>query len=142
MLRRLSISGLKGRPRQTMILLSTIILSFFFVTIAMNLLSTSQINRVIQRREAFGEWSNVFVADQPDMADQLSQYSLTYSQNRILGRDSRFGLIATADESFWDMSNITLLEGSLPQELDEIVLTESQVRMTSPSRREYFPAAH
>lgn len=131
MLRRLSISGLKGRPRQTMILLSTIILSFFFVTIAMNLLSTSQINRVIQRREAFGEWSNVFVADQPDMADQLSQYSLTYSQNRILGRDSRFGLIATADESFWDMSNITLLEGSLPQELDEIVLTESQIS--------YFP---
>lgn len=127
MLRRISLSGLKGRPRQTLILLTTMILSFFFVTLAMNLLSTSQINREIQRRETYGEWSNVFIADTPDLAQELSRQDIPYTTNRILGRDQRFGVVAAADSDFWDMSNIELLEGRLPQALDEIVMTESQI---------------
>lgn len=127
MLRRISVSGLKGRPRQTLVLLTTMILSFFFVTLAMNLLSTSQINRAIQRREAYGEWSNVFIADRPELAQTLQAKTTPYATNRILGRDQRLGVVAAAGPDFWSMSNIKLLEGRLPEALDEIVMTESQI---------------
>lgn len=127
MLRRISLSGLRGRPRQTGILLTTMVLAFFFVTIAMNLLSTSQMNRVIQRREAFGEWRAVLIADSAQKAAELRQNNQAFAASRLIGQESLVGLMASADDAFWDMAHIRLIDGRLPDGPDEIVLTESQL---------------
>lgn len=127
MLKSIAKSGLKGRRRQTRILLIALGLAFFFMTVSLILLGTSNTNRQAQRQAAFGEWDGVYVRDTKEMANLLTDQGLIVGQTRLIGHDDRLGLIAEANQSFWDLGNIDVLEGRLPSELDEIVLEQGQL---------------
>lgn len=131
MLRRIALSGLKGRPRQTRILLVTLGLAFFFVTLSLILLGTSNTNREINRLTTFGEWGAVYINEPEEVVREMVEEIPSSAVLRVAGRDDRFGLVATADEKFWEMSHIRLLEGELPTGIDEIALEVGQLS--------YFP---
>lgn len=131
MLRSIATSGLKGRPRQTRILFAALALAFFFVTLSFLLLSTANDNRDIKRKTTFGEWTAVYVSESDETAEALKEDYQRTASTRLIGTDQRLGLLGTADDDFWSMSHIRLVEGRLPQAINEVVLEVGQLS--------YFP---
>lgn len=127
MLRRIATSGLKGRKRQTRILLVALSLAFFFVTVSLLLLDTANHNRTIQRLSTFGDWRAVYINQPEEELAPLLQEQPGAITAQILGRDDRAGLMAAVDQDFWDMSHAKLIEGRFPESIHEIALEQGQL---------------
>lgn len=134
MLRSIAKSGLKGRPRQTKILFVALGLAFFFVTLSLMLLDTANLTRQTKRLTTFGEWQAVYSAQPPEAVAELTAHHRT-ATSRLIGSDPKAGLVGTADESFWDMSHIRLIEGRLPRAADEIVIEHGRLSYFSDTPR-------
>lgn len=133
MLKRIARSGLKGRPRQTKILFVALGLAFFFVTLSFLLLSTANQTRNQKRVETFGDWQAVYANESPENFNQLTDEADDVARVRLIGHDDVIGLVGTADQAFWDMSHIKLIEGRLPEAVDEIVIEQGQLSYFSES---------
>lgn len=127
MLRNIAKSGLKGRPRQTKILLVALILAFFFVTVSFLLLSTANQTRQDKRRDTFGDWQAVYANESPERLADIKASAGDIANVRLIGQDDAIGLVGAADEAFWAMSHIDVIEGRLPEALDEIVIEQGQL---------------
>lgn len=126
MLRQIATSGLKGRRRETRILLVALSLAFFFVAVSFVLLDTANTNRTLQRLSTFGQWQAVYI-NQPQSELGLIDENSEPVQVQILGRDDRAGLVAAVDDDFRQMSHIKLIEEAWPESAYEMVIEQGQL---------------
>lgn len=128
---RLALLGLKGRKKSTLFLLSTIILSVFFLSVIGIVGSSSLYTLDIQNKNLYGEQKIIAWNLSEKQSNEITNNSIwedigkitTYGTvDTISGAELGIGVI---DETALKLGHIKLLEGNLPQTENEIVLEKS-----------------
>lgn len=120
--------GLFGRKKESLLLLSVLLLSFVFSILTTTFYSNSERAKALERESIYGRWQYAAYG-QEEGTDLFSGWEgvKVRGKNRIIGRSQTFGTLASFDEGFLDLANLTMLEGRMPQSLDEVALELNQL---------------
>lgn len=134
MLRKIALSGMKGRKKDTFLLIFVVILAFIFIVIATTLHSSSEITKLQQRTEMFGHWKASYLNGNQEIENQLKVIDEINSLgiSRIVGQSSRFGTIGTFNKDLLEMGSFEIYEGRMPENENEIAIELNQLS--------YFPS--
>lgn len=134
MIRKIAKSGLKGRKKDTFLLVFVISLAFVFIVSAILLHSSSEKTKHEQRFDMFGKWQGSLLNIDSkkyshDVINDLSNDSniKTLGVSKYIGKSERFGHVMTLDDEILDLANFDLIEGTMPKGKDEIVLELNQL---------------
>lgn len=130
MLRKISLSSMRGRKKDTIILSSVIILSFIFIVITTILHASSEMTKYNQRIAMFGEWDFSYYNTDQNMLTSLSELDDVekIGVSRIIGKTSTCGVVGTINEDLIDLGIFQLYEGRMAEAVDEIVLELNQLK--------------
>ena len=133
MIRRIAISGMKGRKKDTFLLSFVVLLSFLFIVIATVFYSSSERTKNIQRTNMFGTWHASYLNGDEYIEQELKDTNNIdkLGKSRMLGKSSTFGFVGTFNEELTDMAHFQMYEGRLPENADEIAIELNQLS--------YFP---
>ncbi len=129
MIRKIAISGMKGRKKDTFLLSFVVLLSFLFIVVATVFYSSSERTKNIQRTNMFGNWEASYL-----FGDEITEKELLNTNNidklgnsRILGKSSTVGFVGTFNRELFEMAHFQMYEGRFPQTKDEIVIELNQL---------------
>ena len=130
MLRKIALSSMKGRKKDTLILSSVIILSFLFIVIATIFHASSEKTKHEQKTAMFGKWDLAYYNGNIDIEEKLLGMNDVekLGVSRIIGRSSTCGTIGTINQELMDLGYFSLHEGRMPENLDEIALELNQLK--------------
>ncbi|MDR7857741.1 ABC transporter permease [Tissierella sp.] len=130
MLRKIALSSMKGRKKDTIILSSVIILSFLFIAITTILHSSSEVTKYEQKVAMFGEWDFSYYNTDQDIETSLLELDDVdkLGVSRIIGKTANCGVLGTINEELIDIGAFQLHEGRMPEAVDEIALEFSQLK--------------
>ncbi len=134
MIRKIARSGLKGRRKDSFLLVFVITLAFTFIVSAILLHSSSEKTKYEQKFNMFGKWqasllnvnSNTYnneVIDEISKDSNISKLGI----NKYIGKSEGFGHVMTFNDEMLDLGNFKLIEGSMPSSNDEIALELNQL---------------
>lgn len=120
--------GLTGRKKDSFMLLSILFLSFFFSILTSTFQTNSEGAKSLERRTIYGSWQYgaYGIKEGTDPFTGLSSIEVT-GKNRIIGRSTGFGTLASFDEGFIQQAELSFLDGRLPQGIDEVAVEENQL---------------
>ena len=134
MIRKIAKSGLKGRKKDTFLLVFVISLAFVFIVSAILLHGSSEKTKHEQRFDMFGKWQGSLLNIDSkkyshDIINDLSNDSniKTLGVSKYIGKSERFGNVMTLNDELLDLANFDLIEGTMPKSKDEIVLELNQL---------------
>lgn len=129
MIRKIALSGMRGRKKDTFLLSFVVFLSFLFIVATTLLYSSSETTKNIQRTNTFGSWQGSILNEEDAMEDKLLGLDEVQSlgKSRIIGRSEDFGLVGTFNRELLDMGHFQLHQGRFPESNDEIALELSQL---------------
>ena len=138
MIRKIAKSGLKGRKKDSFLLVFVVTLAFIFIVASILLHSSSEKTKYEQRFEMFGKWQASLLNHTSDISKDKIYDELSNDDNiksigvtRFIGRSERFGHVMTINDDMFDIGNFKLAEGTMPKNKNEIVLEYNQLS--------YFP---
>ncbi len=133
MLRKIALSSMKGRKKDTLILSSVIILSFLFITIATVFHASSEMTKYEQKTAMFGKWDLAYYNGDQHMQERLLELKDVnkLGVSRIIGRSSTCGIVGTINQDLLDLGSFHIYEGRMPEEDDEIALELNQLKQFS-----------
>ncbi|UUM11046.1 FtsX-like permease family protein [Clostridiaceae bacterium HFYG-1003] len=119
--------GLLGRKKDSFMLLSVLFLSFVFSILTSTFYTNSETAKAIQRQRLYGTWEYAAygVAQAEDPLSEIP--AAVRGTNRIIGHSPNFGTLASFDEGFRQLAGLSLIEGRLPSEADEVALENNQL---------------
>lgn len=117
--------GMRGRRRDTRLLISVVTLCFLFITLSSILLSSIQLSQQEQRISHHGRFQAAIFHVAEEELPRLSQSASHTAHSLILGQAQKTGWLGTMDQAYFDLGSFRLLEGSLPLQEDEVLLTRS-----------------
>lgn len=125
---RIAWKGLTGRKKDSFMLLTILLLSFFFSILTSTFQTNSERAKTLERRSIYGSWEyGAYGIDEgTDPFASFEGIEVT-GTNRIIGRSSGFGTLASFDEGFFQQAELTLLEGGLPEGIDEVAIEQNQL---------------
>ena len=124
---KLAKSGMKGRKRDTRILLIVLTLSFIFTTISTILISSMEYTDEYQKKQIYAEWqAALFNADEQSAEAVKSSFD-TVGVSRVIGQNQTFGIVGTIDEGFKELANLSLVEGRYPEAPGEVIIETNQI---------------
>lgn len=129
-MRKIALSGMKGRKKDTFLLSFIIFLSFLFVTITIILYSSNEKTKMDERAKSYGLWENSFLNMDKDFFQELKKKKNINSigKSRIIGRSNEFGLIGSFDEEYLKLANFEIIEGHFPKNDNEIMIELNQLK--------------
>ena len=134
MIRKIARSGLKGRKKDSFLLVFVISLSFVFIVSAILLHSSSEKTKYEQRFNMFGKWQGSLLNIMPNKYDKDVVEDLSNDSNirslgisSYIGKSDNFGHVMTINDEMASLGNFKLLEGSMPKGPDEIVIELNQL---------------
>lgn len=129
MIRKIAISGMKGRKKDTFLLSFVVLLSFLFIVIATVFYSSSEKTKNIQRTNMFGTWQASYLnGDEYIKKELLDTNNIdAIGSSRMLGKSSTVGFVGTFNEELTDMAHFQIYEGRLPENADEIAIELNQL---------------
>lgn len=129
MIRRIAISGMRGRKKDTFLLSFVVLLSFLFIVIATVFYSSSERTKNIQRTNMFGTWQVSYLNGDEYIGQELRDTKNIdkIGNSRMLGKSSTVGFVGTFNEELTDMAHFQMYEGRLPENADEIAIELNQL---------------
>lgn len=129
MIRRIAISGMRGRKKDTFLLSFVVLLSFLFIVIATVFYSSSEKTKNIQRTNMFGTWQVSYLNGDEYIGQELRDTKNIdkIGNSRMLGKSSTVGFVGTFNEELTDMAHFQMYEGRLPENADEIAIELNQL---------------
>lgn len=124
---KLARSGMKGRKRDTRILLIVLTLSFIFTTISTILISSMEYTDEFQKKQIYAEWQAALFNADEQAAETIRSNFDTVGVSRIIGQNQSFGIVGTMDEDFKELANLSLVEGRYPEAPGEVLLETNQI---------------
>lgn len=129
MIRKIAISGMKGRKKDTFLLSFVVLLSFLFIVVATVFYSSSERTKNIQRTNMFGTWQTSYLNGDEYIEQELkdTNHIDKIGNSRMLGKSSTVGFVGTFNENLTDMGHFQMYEGRLPENSDEIAVELGQL---------------
>lgn len=129
MIRKIAISGMKGRKKDTFLLSLVVLLSFLFIVTATVLYSSSEKTKNIQRTNTFGTWHGAYLNGNDDVEESLVKIKEVegLGRSRIIGKSQTLGMVGTFNQELFDIGHFQLHEGRFPVTKDEIALELNQL---------------
>ena len=123
----LTILGMKGRKKITILIFTVLLLSFAFAVVTLSVTSSMERTNREYRFDTYGEWYGAFSLTEEGVPDWLKQENAisavgcaeTYAS---LSGTAEKGYLGTVDETLQETGRLTLLEGHMPQQENEIAL--------------------
>lgn len=130
MLRKIALSSMKGRKKDTIVLSLVIILSFLFIVVTTVFYASSKKTKYVQKAAMFGKWKLAYYNGDEDIKDRLLELKDVdkVGVTRIIGRSSTCGTVGTINEDFLDLGSFHMYEGRMPENKDEIALELNQLK--------------
>lgn len=128
-MRRIAISGMKGRKKDTFLLSFVIGLAFVFIILATIFHASSEGTKIEQRTAMFGSWDATYLKGSKEVIEDLKKKEEVekLGMSRLLGYSTRFGIVGTINEDLLDLGEFTMYEGRMPENENEIALELSQL---------------
>lgn len=132
-MRKIALSGMKGRKKDTFLLSFVIILSFIFIITATIFHASSEETKLEQRIAMFGSWEAAYLDGNEDMQKKFLDTGDIdkLGVSRLLGKSSTLGTVGTINKELLDMGYFQMYEGRMPENDNEIALELNQLS--------YFP---
>lgn len=132
---KIALRGMRGRRRDTLILLVVISLAFTLLISTVLLHGSTQYTGQLQRMDSFGAWTGgLFALTEEERRQVMAERTGDADPNedgigrlRLMGTSEVFGLIGAADEELLDMGHFKVTEGRLPEAKDEIAVEASRL---------------
>lgn len=126
---KIVVKRMKGRKGRRDLLSLVLFLSFLFMLSALLFFHNQGINAQLAREMTYGTWENALYFSDAKTVEEVQALPevLRYGKTRVIGRDKRFGLVASSSEEFEQLGNFRLKEGRMPEAADEIALEEKQL---------------
>lgn len=124
---KITLSGIRGRKRDTWLFASIILLATLFI-ISTSVFNTSvTASKRAEQQKRFGNWEvATFNRPSEDIDTLLKDPRIKqYALSDIIGTSSNLGLVGTLGENWASLSHLQLDSGHLPQNDDEIALEAS-----------------
>lgn len=123
----LTILGMKGRKKITILIFTVLLLSFAFAVVTLSVTSSMERTNREYRFDTYGEWYGAFSLAEEEAPDWLKQEESisavgcaeTYAL--LSGTDEK-AYLGTVDEILQKTGRLALLEGHMPEQEDEIAL--------------------
>lgn len=127
MIGKIAFSGMRGRKKDSLIMLIAVVLSVLFVVTSLNLFTSVQAAKEKDKIERFGQWKSAFYHIDEDSLLLLEKEKLDIHLMTLLGFDEKIGLIASLPEKHEGMGNFKMFEGRMPNAPGEIAFEFSQL---------------
>lgn len=132
-MRKLVLSGMKGRRKDTFLLSFVVALSFIFIITSTIFHSSSENTKMEERTAMFGSWDVGYLLANEETVEKLrgKEEIESLGLSRLLGNSETFGLVGTVNDELLELGNFAMYEGRMPEKDNEIAL--------ELSRLSYFP---
>ena len=129
MIRKIAISGMKGRKKDTFLLSFVVLLSFLFIVVATVFYSSSEQTKNIQRTNMFGKWQASYLNGDEYIEQELKDTNNidAIGNSRMLGKSATVGFVGTFNKELTDMAHFQMYEGRLPDNDNEIAIELNQL---------------
>lgn len=129
MIRKIAISGMKGRKKDTILLSFVVLLSFLFIIVATVFYSSSEKTKNIQRTNMFGTWQASYLNGDKYIEQELINTNNIdiIGNSRMLGKSSTVGFVGTFNQELTDMAHFQMYEGRFPESDNEIAIELNQL---------------
>lgn len=129
MLRKIAVSGMKGRKKDTLILSFVVGLSFVFTILATIFHASSEGTKLEQRTAMFGSWDAAYLNSGKEMVEKIKEKEEIekLGVSRILGNSLTLGVVGTINDDLKDLGNFTMYEGRMPEKDNEIAIELSRL---------------
>lgn len=121
--------GMKGRKRDTRLLLAVVALAFAFITAASVLLASIDRTKQEQQFALYGRWQ--LMAAEADTARKQAIENTkgvdAFAASELLFTAENCGVIGSIDDAFAMLGSLRLIEGRLPSAKNEIVIEAGQL---------------
>ena len=130
MLRKIALSSMKGRKKDTIILSSVIILSFIFIVITTVFHASSEKTKYEQKSAMYGKWDLAYYNGDLDTQNSLLVLEDVekLGVSRIIGKSPSCGVLGTINQDLIDLGSFKMYEGRMPESDDEIALELNQLK--------------
>lgn len=123
-MREVSWEGMNGRKKAKRLLMTIITLTFTFIVLSTTLVSSMEKSKQRQREDLYGSWQGAIMDSNSQITSNLKSQEVVNQIGNvtIFGEASNAGIVATANQNFYEMANLEFTDGGLPQKEDEIAL--------------------
>ncbi len=124
---RITLSGLRGRKKDTRLLWLVVALAYLFITLSSTVIACMEATEADQRNKLYGQWQ-VMVGGSlgQEEIDRLLE-EVPGVQTNVLGVNDDFGVVGTISEELQNNAGFRLLEGRYPENADEIIMESKQL---------------
>ena len=130
-MRKIALSGMRGRRRDAVYLVFVITLSLMFMTVATQLLSSIKETKRQQNFNVFGQWKVVLMFATEEEAESLLAQSETLGAqacvSKIIAQSSQAGVIGVINDELTRIGRFKMHEGRMPQADNEIAVEMSRL---------------
>jgi len=129
MIRKIAISGMKGRKKDLFLLSFVVLLSFLFIITSTIFYSSSERTKNIQRTNMFGKWHSSYLSGDESIEKKILDTNdvAILGNSRILGKSDTLGFVGTFNKELFDMAHFQMYEGRFPEDDNEIALELNQL---------------
>lgn len=121
---KIALEGMKGRKKETALLLLVILLSFAFIVSATMFYGGIAETEENARLAMYGKWQATYLSADKNTTEHLKQDKNIdkMSINRIVDRNTSLGVLGTIDDSFLELGKLSMVMGKLPEKPNELAL--------------------
>ena len=123
---KITLSGLRGRKKDTRLLWLVVTLAYLFITLSTTVIASMQTTEETQRGRLYGGWQVMASRLRTQEADTLLARAQGVS-TRVLGTNQDFGVVGTFSEELAQTAGFELLEGRYPENDDELLIESKQL---------------
>lgn len=129
MIRKIALSGMKGRKKDTLLLAFVVILSFIFTIIATIFHASSEETKYQQRISMYGSWEAAYLNVEKDTQKRLKELPEVdnLGVSRLLGKSTTLGTVGTINKELEGLGAFQMYEGRMPEDENEIALELDQL---------------
>lgn len=117
--------GFRGQKRMAQLMVAVLLISFLFLTLSSVVASSVRDFQQKQREALYGRHQLLYVGNR-DFARSLQEQFPGVEISRIAGKTDGGKTVGSISESYQQVANLTLKEGRLPQEENEILLVDPE----------------
>lgn len=126
-------SGMKGRKKDTLLMISVILLSMIFIVTAILLHTSNEATKLETKINTYGKWENAIFDVLPSDAEALkNQESIkAFATTTVIGESPIMGHVGSYSSELDDLALFQMIDGNMPSTDDEIALEYNQMMYAS-----------
>ncbi len=122
--------GLRGRKKESSLLLIVLVLAFFLSAVLAIVLPSTQAQIQLQREKSYGKWQLMVYGEEPELCSALetaaAERGASTARLTTAGVTDDGNTVSVITPGLMDVGALSLLDGRLPEAEDEILLVDTQ----------------